>query len=128
VTSTEKVYFNNGGVKVSNSRFIVHGQTFPISGITAVKSGVNSPLKGPIILAILGFAPLPDAFQHGVDIEPAMLGFSLIALGIAWHILGRKYFITLSTASGEIKVLSHSQQEFIERIVASINDAIIDRG
>lgn len=34
----EKSFYNEGGVSVSNSRFIAGGQTYAMSGVTSVKS------------------------------------------------------------------------------------------
>jgi hypothetical protein len=55
--STENLYpfLNEGGVTVTNARFVVPAQTYAMSGVTSVKSLKHTPsIKGPVILCIIG--------------------------------------------------------------------------
>lgn len=117
----ENSFFDEGGVTVTNARFIVSAQTYAMSGITSVKSIKESPsIKGPIILCILGLF----LFK-----EVPIGAIILVAIAIAWFILNKpKYSVVLSSASGEAEALTSKDSDFISRIVNAINEAIISRG
>lgn len=51
----EKVFLNKGSVKVTNSRFIVNGQTYAMSNVTSVKTGVIKANRGgAVIIGLIG--------------------------------------------------------------------------
>ena len=120
----EKNFFNSGNVSVTNARFIVHGQTYALSGITSVKSYQHDPSrKGPVIGGIVGLLALA-AGDWGVAI-----GLIFIACAILWWILDKKKFsVLLNTASGETEALTSHNSRFISQIVDALNEAIIYRG
>jgi hypothetical protein len=120
----EKSFFNEGGVSVSNSRFIVPGQTYAMSGITSVKSYRQDPSrKGPIILGIVGLLAL------GGGGNAVFLGLLLIAGAVAWWFSQKPEFsVLLTSASGEAKALTNKDGQFITRVVNALNDAIVHRG
>lgn len=120
----EKTFFNENGVSVSNARFIAQGQTYAMSGVTSVKSFRQEPSrKGPIILAIIGLIALTGGGTVTV------VGLALIAGAVALWILQKPEFsVLLSSASGEAKALTNKDGEFIGKVVAALNDAIVHRG
>lgn len=87
--------------------------------------------KGPYVLIgisavalLLGLASISDGGW-----VMALIGAGLIALGIYW--LGNlkdEYVIFLKSGSSETKALSSTDQAYIRKIVAALNDAIIHRG
>ena len=119
---TEKEFLKEGDVTVTNSRFIVPGQTYAMSGITSVKSVKKNPSKAlPIILIVLGIIFL------AADVP--LVGIILIGLGIAILILNKpQYIVILSSASGETEALTSKNKEFITRVINALNDAIVARG
>ncbi|TXH03234.1 MAG: QacE [Nevskiaceae bacterium] len=124
MADTEKTFLSEGGVTVTNTRFIVPSQTYAMSGITSVKSFEETPSrKGPIILIAIGLL----AMLGGKDSIVVALLF--LAGGIAWWVLKKaKYHVLLSSASGEAKALSSPDQAWIGRVVGALNDAIVHRG
>jgi predicted RNA-binding Zn-ribbon protein involved in translation (DUF1610 family) len=51
----EKVFFEYEGVRVTNTRFVVDGQTFAMNNVTSVKPFEKRPSRvGPVILIVLG--------------------------------------------------------------------------
>ena len=40
----EKIFFEQGSVSVTHSRFIVDGQTYAINNVTSVKTGSKKPI------------------------------------------------------------------------------------
>lgn len=120
----EQTFLNEGGITVTNTRFIAGGQTYAMSGITSVKTLKHTPSKkGPIVLIILGLLGLaaPD--------EAKIIGFLLLAGGIAWLVLNKpKFSVMLSSASGEVEAYTSKDEKFISNVVNAINEAIIARG
>ncbi len=117
----EKVFFENRGVKVTNSRFITFGKTHSLSGITAVSSQYISPSrKWPIILGVIGLALFAWKW---------FLALIIIALAVFWWISQKTiYQVVLSSASGESDALSDKDQGFILNVVDALNEAIVHRG
>jgi len=123
MNENEKVYFEEGSVTVTKARFIVPAQTYAMSGITSVKAAVDQPLKGPAILCGIGLLMLFFG-----EVSLIVIGLLLIAGAIFWYIKGKKHIVVLSSASGEAEALSSTDASFIGRIIAALNDAIVDRG
>ncbi|WP_395611028.1 DUF6232 family protein [Pseudomonas sp. B22129] len=120
----EKVFFNQGDVSVSNSRFIVDGQTYAMSNVTSVKSRVTPPDRGAaIIIAIVGLACLLG--------RGSVFVAGLIALAIAvlvWRSSKAKYAVVLNTSSGEKQALVSNDKTYITNVITSLNEAIVSRG
>lgn len=122
----EQTFLEEGEVTVTNSRFVVPGQTYAMSGVTSVKSTVYNPSRiGPIILIVLGILGMIIGAKSGA--LPG--GIILLVIGIAWWVLKKpKYSIMLSSASGEVEALTSKNKGFILRVVDAVNEAIIARG
>jgi hypothetical protein len=118
----EKVFFEEGSIKVTNSRFIAGAQTYAMSGVTSVRSAVHLPKRtGIYILGGVGLLMLVG----GAEIA------GILALGIAvalWFVNKPKYSVALTSASGETDAHLSPDQDLIARIVNAINEAIIHRG
>lgn len=125
----EKIFFDQNGVTVTNTRFISSGQTFVMSNITSVKNLIETPPKGgPLIITAIGviiaLAGLSNS-SFGAVITGAIIG----AIGILWlNALKPKYYVALSTASGETRALTSEDKDYIETIVTALNSAIVHRG
>lgn len=120
----EKVFLNEGGVSVSNSRMTYQGQMYAMSGVTSVKTYEAVPSKkGPIILIIIGL------FMMAGGKNTIVVSLLLLAGGIAWWVMAKSiYSVLLTTASGEAKAYSSKDKDFVSKIVGALNDAIIHRG
>jgi len=123
MAENEKVYLEEGGVIVTKARFIVPAQTHTMSGITSVKAAVDQPLKGPAILGGIGVL-----MMFAGEVGAVIFGLLLIAGAILWFIKGKKHIVVLNSASGEAKAISSNNSSFIGRIIAALNEAIVDRG
>ena len=125
----EKVFFDEGGIKVTSARFIVPSQTFAMSGITSVKR-MEEPAGQlvPIFGLLIGAGFLLAGVSHK-DWGQGVFGLVMAAGSIAW--LGKQkstHHVFLTTASGELKALTSQSREMISGVVQALNDAIVHRG
>ncbi len=117
----EKTFFEYENVKVTNARFLVDGQTFAMSNITSVASAQDDPSRvGPILMMIVGFA---------ICASNIFVGLVVAALG-AWWLWKQKstYHVMLKTSGGETKALTSNQEDYVRKVIAALNDAIVHRG
>ncbi|MCL1114691.1 DUF6232 family protein [Shewanella basaltis] len=120
----EKIFLDKGKVVVSNSRFIVDGQTYAMSNVTSVKSGViEGSHSQTFILILIALA----CFAAGT------IGFfmAVIFFGLAYYNakqVKNTYTVILNTSAGENKALSSHDQAYVSTIIAALNDAIVSRG
>ena len=93
----EETFLNEGGVQVTNARFVVPGQTYALSGVTSVSIHEKKPKRiGPIFLFIIGFFCLMGGFSGSSGAFVAALVF--IGLGVLWWISNStKYAVRLMT-------------------------------
>jgi hypothetical protein len=120
----EKIFFNEGNVTVSNSRFIVSGQTYAMSNVTSVKSGKIAPDNGAA--GIFGFIGIACLFGSGWVF---IVGMALIALAIFTFFNNKPtYSVILNTASGENQALTSPDREYIAQVINSLNESIVSRG
>ena len=120
----ETSFFNEGGVSVSNARFIADNQTYAMSGVTSVKEFRQDPSrKVPIIMGIIGVL----ALAGGGTVTLVGLALLAGAVGI-WFLNKPEFSVLLSSASGEAKALTRQDGEFISKVVGALNNAIVHRG
>jgi type IV secretory pathway VirB2 component (pilin) len=119
----EKIFLEAGNVSVSNSRFIVSGQTYAMSNVTSVKTGVEEAKKGAgIIIALVGLFVL-------FGVPSIFWGIVIIVVGVFAFLRAKnKYSVVLSTSSGENKALTSEDETHIENIVSALNESIVSRG
>lgn len=117
----EVTFFTQGGVRVTNTRFVVDGQTFAMNNITSVKRGTTSPKRAlPALLTLVGVWAL--AMRHTE-------GIALAVAGIAWLAVQRPlYHVTLHTAGGETNALTSKAKDYVDSIVTAVSNAIVHRG
>lgn len=124
----EETFFNDGGLTVTNSRFIVPGQTYTMSGVTSIRAEQYTPSrKWPMIVMGFGVVGLFSAVDEGIG--AGLFGLAIIAIGVAWWRSKKTiYTVVLSSASGESDAFSSADEEFIDGVVSALNDAIVSRG
>ena len=117
----EKVFFEQGDIKVTNSRFMTYGTTHSMSGVTSVTQLIFKPNRiGPIIVAAVGL--LCFIFSWWIAI------IVLAAAVVWWFMQKTRYAVQMSSASGDQEALSSTDGELINKVVAALNDAIVHRG
>ena len=121
----ERVFFEQGQVKVTNARFVVAHQTYAMNGVTSVSSYVTPPERKGAIIALLFGLFLLLVLDGGAKL------IGLIIAGLAgWALSQMKstHSVFLSSASGEVKALSDTDERFIGSVVGALNEALVHRG
>lgn len=117
----EKTFFEYEGVKVTNARFIVDGQTFAMSNVTSVSPITESPKRlWGIFFLVIGLVALTQNPFFGVPV---------IAISIYFLYKQRAvYHVMLRTSGGETKALTTHQKEYLNKVIGALNAAIVHRG
>lgn len=127
---SEKNFYQDSGVTVTNSRFMVNGQMHAMAGITSVRTYVKSPNRlGPIFLIFSGLLGLFLIIKTGIDMTGIIGTALLLGIGVMWfRAQSPTYTILISTAAGESPALVDNNGTRISSIVDALNNAIIHRG
>ena len=121
MSTEETTFFNHDGVRITNTRFIVDGQTFAMNNITSVKPLEQKPSRlFPALLILAGVFP-------GLNGTPSALVLALIG-AIWWAMQKTVYHVMLHTAGGETSALKTHQKEYLQSVVTALNNAIVHRG
>jgi hypothetical protein len=135
----EAVFLSEGGITVTKTRFMVHGQTYALANITSVSAATIPAKRGGAIalfligpfLSLIGFGVMSDGSpdDRPVGIFLLILGVILVGVGIlVFKALKDSYAVVLSTAGSEMKTCVSRDGSFILRVVAALNEAIVARG
>jgi hypothetical protein len=118
----EQTFFEYEDVKVTNARFVSGGQTYAMNNVTSVKPFEQKPSRlGGIVILFIGLVIMINAsFMTGL----------LIAAAAAFYLYQQKtvYHVLLATSAGETKALRTYQREYLDKVIAALNNAIVYRG
>jgi hypothetical protein len=119
----EKTFFEEPGVKVTNARFLVNGQTYVMQNVTSVKTKEEpSSLMGFGLIALIIAAITAYNSAWGWALGLAAVGALCLWAGKA------TYHVLLTTSGGETSALTTQSKEYLQRVVVALNDAIVSRG
>lgn len=122
----EQEFFNEDGVVVTNSRFMVGGQTYAMRNITSVKAVKHDPSFGrPLFVGGAGILTAFSGFSNGA---PTVGAIGLLLFVIALVIIFRSkptYAVVLTTSGGEVRAVENPRKAFVMSIVSALNDSII---
>ena len=128
----EEIFYSDKAVAVTSSRVIIWGTTYALRNITSVSMRFSPPkIFGAVVLLFAGVFILLAAFLSVHGSMPAPVGAYIIApamigTAILWMCSSKtKYHVSLSSASGEVHALTSKNKSYIEKIVLSINEAIV---
>ena len=129
---SEEVIYSDRRVSITTSRLVFGATTYALRNITSVKIGSTPDRGGAICLTILGavslFYGLANLFGHegGMAFLACFVGVILAGIGVLWlRSCKDDCHILIVSSSGEVKALTSKDRAYIEKIVISINDAII---
>jgi hypothetical protein len=118
---SEQLFFEHDGVKITNTRFIVDGQTFAMANVTSVKTRERRPNRLlPVVFLLAGLV--------GLFTEP--FGGVLVIVIAAFWLWKQEtlYYVVLRTAGSETNALTTNQRSYLEEVVGALNAAIVWRG
>lgn len=127
--ASEKTFLEEGGAFVTNTRVIIHGQTYAMANITSVKmmhepanlSTGNTLLVGTIIAFCIAL------MTHGALSILTTLGAGGLMI-YAYRSAKPTYYVILGTAGGEARALSSQDKMFVGRVSAALSQAMVHRG
>ena len=127
--SSEQIYFQDETVTVTRARAVLGDKTFAMSNVTSVAVGTETPSLTPslVLVAIGVVAGICVATQD--QVVGIILGALFLISGIAVGFASKPtHIVKLGSASGEQKALTSTDRAYIEKVVAALNQAIVDRG
>jgi hypothetical protein len=135
ISGEDLTFFNEGGIAVTKTRFIVHGETYALANVSSVR-GIKIPAKSGDLavgvglgggLLLLGLGCIGEDLRVAAGL--AILGLVLLVVSIV-AIRRRKptYLIMLNTAGGEIKTCGNNDYAYMKLILDALNRAIVARG
>lgn len=113
----KKVFFNQDGVTISKTRFIVRGQLYEINKISFLTYQRLKPKRwfamACMVIGMLLVLDEGDLFAFGG---------CLILLGIvAWVSAKPKYAVMLTLPEGEVQALVSTDLPHVERVIQALN-------
>ena len=113
----KKVFFNQDGVTISKTRFIVRGQLYEINKISFLAYQRLKP-KRWFAMACMAIGMLL-VLDEG---DLFAFGGCLILLGIvAWVAAKPKYAVILTLPEGEVQALVSTDLPHVERVIQALN-------
>jgi hypothetical protein len=120
-TPLEKVYYRDEDVRVTSARAIVEGKSYAMSQITSVEA-VEIPADTKTAVAFITWGAI-------LAVPTGGLSLIFLIVGIIMYAMARpRYAVCIASASGEADALVGPDPERIDRVVAAINRAIVERG
>ena len=127
---SETTILEEGNVKITNLRAIIGTKTYAMSNVTSVnlskKADSNAPLflmLGGILLGMIGLTNMRD-YMGCLILAVLLVGGGILASRTSKS----TYMVQIGSASGESNILESQDQNYVKRIVDSMNEAIIRRG
>lgn len=117
--SLEQILFQENGILISTTRFVVINQTFALAGVVSVQPKEVPPKRKLALVVLLLGLPLLFVYIGIV--------FVLAALYVLFF-QKSTYAVVLTTASGQCAAYNHPSKQVVERIVAILNQAIVAQG
>jgi len=121
--AAETVFFDRGGITITQTRIITQGETYALSGVTSARA-VEDPPKRALAIIIAVVISLIVAAANVV------MGVLVLAGAIVAILLLMKpvYEINLATAGGESVAFKSPDKALVWEAYQAIQQAIVARG
>ena len=128
----QKIYLDKV-VAVTTTRVVVGGTTYALRNITSVSMTYTPPgVLGAILLLFVGIIIFftGEFLSYGGISPSAIIAYAAAGIIVSGTIFGvcrakPTYHVCLSSTAGEIQVLTSKNKAYVEKIVVSINEAIV---
>ena len=127
----EITIYEQGNIKITNLRAVFEGKTFSVSNITSVEAKRVDPSSClPVGILIAGFIFIALFFNDmRENIAMLIAGIVFVGLFIVIQKASKPtWVVSITTSSGEEKAYTSPEQETIQKIVESLNNAIVQKG
>lgn len=122
-TVNEKIFYQDGDVRVTQSRYITHSKTYAMRNISSVSVfEIVKSRRLPIVMAVVGGLMLFSDNWRIAGLIIAGIGTLLLLL------IKNEFAVRISTNAGEVDSLVSKDKFYITNIVSALNDAIIHIG
>ena len=133
--NNEKVYFDNGSIKVTDKRVVIEDTTHAIANIVTVAVKKQEPSGCfPGLLGISGAAflfPVVVNIQYKNYAEAVAFLITATLLFVATFALMKNakptFRLIFSTAAGQMNVFSSQDDDLVKKIATAINDSMASR-
>ena len=117
----EKIFFQDGTVTVTNTRFVVPGHVFQMSEVKGVRAErAESVGTWPSVLYMLALGAFLARLYR--------LGFLLLIAGALVRLFFKpKFTVVLSNLSGEVRAFTRPDQGYILEILDALQKALLFR-
>jgi hypothetical protein len=125
---SEETIYSDNNVSVSTSRIAVGGTTYALRNISSVKMTTTPAKIGcAIALILVGIVwALAIIGSKGGALGAIVIGGACVTGGIFWLRAARAdYHVTITSNAGEVRALTSKDRAYIEKIVGSVNEAIV---
>ena len=128
--ASEITILKEGNVKITNLRAVIGMRSYAVSNITSVKMRVKEPnMFLPVFFTVnMGICSILIAISN-MEAYAQWLQTGLYAAitGILLFLISRKtkYSVHINSTAGELRILEGNDKDYVERIVKSIEQAIV---
>ncbi len=130
----ERIFFQHGGVLVSNARFVTPAATYAMSQVTSVRTAAD-PERPPWALGAGTVSALAfgcgglGALGHRwwFAVLSVLAGLALAVLTYGSRFL-RRYYVVIATSGGEVRALSGDNWQMIATVANAVSSALVARG
>lgn len=124
----EEFLYNNGNIQVTNSRFIVDGQTYVISNITSIKMLKRERFFAGFFFFLglgAGYLSYDGLNAQGLSTTWPFIAATIIFLGLGL-LFKPYYFVSIVSSSGLFSAVKSTDKDKIAAIIGAINQAIVN--
>jgi len=122
----EKVYYSDGAITVTSTRAVLGAKTYAMANITSVTLGENKAAVGCGGALLFVGALFAIGLFSGETIMLGIFGLIILVVGVVL-MTQKSYVVRIGSASGEANALENKDRSYIKKIVAAVNQAIIER-
>jgi hypothetical protein len=127
--SSERIIFDEGGVRITNRRAIIVTKSYPLAEIAYVSRQKREPGGAPYWWTMLGLLLLLIGFLN-MNRFRLVLILGLIIFFAGTYVIRRArttFVVRIGNAGVETNILESQDQEYIQRVVEAMNRALDDR-
>lgn len=119
----EKIFYQDGDVRVTQSRYMTHAKTYAMRNISSVSVfKIAKSRRLPIIMSVVGGMML---FYDDWRIA----GIFIAAIGLlSLFLIKNEFAVRISTNAGEVDSVVSKDKFYVTNIVSALNEAIIHIG